>query len=463
MRPDFEISQSERNSVLFYQGSAEKIKLDESKNYLKDFYKVSNAYEVINSLLFPGIQNEAVRIAKEKRVFYPILAEHISELLQVYCNLYSVMCKYTYGTVRRDYYLYRKDRMLSFEYLKRGVTNSFISASFDERIDKSFCKKEGILLLEIEAPGCVEHLNVNEVLGEDSKYPEEKEILFAPFLYLDLDKIKLKEEEKQLTDINGEMPKAKYKIRIKGSLITCENEPSDEQDAGLTEKWKEEIQRREYVCNAINIWAKLRDNKVLDETELQMYVEWKKKIQTYLKWQFKRIKRRMLEKKEEFSRTEQVSQRIGILKEDIKNYIAYTNSNRKRYSRQFTCLNMTVAVLQPIGALAVALSLFEGFGWHFEAGMKIVSLICSSFCLIFMAIVKSLGLQGKLEQRTATYLRLDELKRDLRYETDFSTETINNYIERFKQIVTEDDMKCEENLKRSITYAETLLKDGDGD
>lgn len=297
MGNEFAISQQEKNSVLFYQGSVEKIKLDASKRYLSGFYNVPNAYEVMNSLLFPGIENEAVRITNEKRVFFPLLAEHISELLQVYCDIYSAMCKYTYGSVRQGYYLYRKDRILSLKYLKHGRISSFFSASLYDRLDKSFCKKEGILLLEIEAPGCIEHLNVNEVLAEDSKYPEEKEILFPPFLYLDLEKMKLKEEEKQLTDINGEMPKAKYKIRIKGSLVQCDSGRSFEHDAELAEKWKEEIQRCEYVRNAINVWAKLHENKTPDKMELQMYFEWKKKIQSYLKWNFIRIKRRILKKK----------------------------------------------------------------------------------------------------------------------------------------------------------------------
>ena len=58
-----------------------------------------------------------------------------------------------------------------------------------------FHNKSGILLLEIEAQGDVEYIDMNAVLEKESKYPHEQEILFAPFALLDKEPLEMTEEE----------------------------------------------------------------------------------------------------------------------------------------------------------------------------------------------------------------------------------------------------------------------------
>ena len=55
------ITQEELRSLLYYQGAVEKIQLNSSELELRKFYSINNAYETINMLLFPGIENEKSR------------------------------------------------------------------------------------------------------------------------------------------------------------------------------------------------------------------------------------------------------------------------------------------------------------------------------------------------------------------------------------------------------------------
>lgn len=61
------ITQEELRSLLYYQGAVEKIQLNSSELELRKFYSINNAYETINMLLFPGIENEKSRLWTEKR------------------------------------------------------------------------------------------------------------------------------------------------------------------------------------------------------------------------------------------------------------------------------------------------------------------------------------------------------------------------------------------------------------
>ena len=106
------LTRSERNSILFYQGGTGNIELSDSERHLRSFYKVKNAYEAINVLLFPGFDNETARLIQENREIDQVLLDFMPELLNVYENLYRVMCRYAVCLEKRDkIYVYRNDRM----------------------------------------------------------------------------------------------------------------------------------------------------------------------------------------------------------------------------------------------------------------------------------------------------------------------------------------------------------------
>lgn len=279
------LTRSERNSILFYQGGTGNIELSDSERHLRSFYNVKNAYEAINVLLFPGFDNEDVRLIQENRKIDWILLDFMPELLNVYENLYRVMCRYTVCLEKRDkIYVYRNDRMQTLVQLKAGQLPCFFSTSLSQKANPYFHEKKGILLLELEASGKIPHLDVNAVLGTKSAFKTESEILFPPFLGLELEPMGLNERERSYRDMDGAPPKAKYKIYLK--------EDTEQPKAGQAEGTEQEetllrqIMDTESLQNVKEVWKTCNSGCLPDKTEKDNYVNWKRGLQQYLKMKY---------------------------------------------------------------------------------------------------------------------------------------------------------------------------------
>ncbi|MBO5474580.1 MAG: hypothetical protein J6A08_12480 [Lachnospiraceae bacterium] len=431
-------TKAELNSVLFYQGAVEYIELNITEADLVEFYRVTNAYEVINMLLFPGVTNEESRIGVEQRSIPFVLLDNVPELLSVYCNLYSAMCKYAYcHTWEENAITYRYDRMNTLDFLRNGKTCSFLSTSLEQKgaTDEEFKKKNGILILEVEASKGVVYLNVNEISGEKSKYPEEKEILFPPFLQIDMEEVELTNEEKQYRDINDESPKAKYKIVIKNNCMEKDEDIDKRVDQ---QKLYGEILEEESVEAAKEVWEKLRNHEMLQEDVVKKYQEWKEKIQLYLDIRFRQIHRQT-------GRMWHEQERRMKLQQEVRKFYSETDQKRIEYKNQIKWFNIALSTLYPLSSFAIAMSFVE----LLETAAKISGLLFSTVAAILGGIGTSLAIDMKWEQRTVTYLRLDELQRDMEYETNWNKEKTDEYIERFKDIVKADDARCESNTQHS--------------
>ena len=177
-----EISRAEKDSIMYYQGGGADVKLSSAEQELREFYDAKDSYMVINALLMPGVSNEKARLVDEKRKFDPVMLEHMDELLEVYCRLYSAMCKYScYYERESRRYTYRSDRMNTLEFLKHGQMYSFMSTQVENAVDPYFHDKAGILLLEIDASGDIEHVDVNAVLGRKASIRASMRFCMRPF------------------------------------------------------------------------------------------------------------------------------------------------------------------------------------------------------------------------------------------------------------------------------------------
>lgn len=283
-----EINKFEKDSILYYQGGGDGIVLDTENQDLREFYNVHNSYLVINALLMPGISNEKARLKEERKSVKLNIFKHMDELLKVYCGIYSAMCKYTYLSKHENkYYTYRADRMNTLEFLKDGKMYSFMSTDKYSNKNKDFHDKDRILLLEVDAPGNIEHIDVNAVLGEKSKYPHEHEILFAPFVCLDKEPLEMTKDEKIYEDMHGNPPEAKYLLHLKKSSIDPCKMNRDEE----LKKLYQEITSLNSMNNVRQIWESLMMEEIeLKEGAVNCYMEWKKKLQKYLKICFAGIK-----------------------------------------------------------------------------------------------------------------------------------------------------------------------------
>lgn len=456
-------SQSEILSLMFYQGAditAEDLSI---KPDLKDFYQVENAYEGLNMLLFPGTENERARLIAESRTVDTLLLNHVDEILQVYDDLYTAMCKYTYdGGNDFVIHTWRYDRAQSLQILQNGETGSFFSTSVVKKTSDYFKMKRGLLILEIEASPETVHLSTNDILGSKSKYPKENEILFPPYSGVILEQLELTKEELTYEDQDKKPPVGKYKIRISNNLEVYQ--PFS--NAGLlrTEKARllSVIMEDHLLENAKKVWKSYNLRKEPEADTIKDYIEWKNMLQTYV-----RIRQREIYQKI-FGRTDGVSwKRKELLNECIECIRdAGFDANRKReeYEKKLIKQNILLAVLQGIAAFFIALSML---GLNMDELIlsdvfKILGIGLTLTAFTIYRIFNGLSISGKMRQRTQTYLKLDELNRDIRFTSKWTDADIACFIERYKQIIHEDNLQCVENTDQFLKLLDEIGKSGPG-
>lgn len=225
----------------------------------------------------------------------------MDELLNVYGNLYSAMCKYTqYQSEHRQdeatIFTYRDDRRHTYVCMENGENPSFLSTSKvmdrEPPVDGSvnyFQKKDGLVLMDIEAQDTLEHIDLNDVLGEQSSFPDEEEILYPPFLYLSTEQLLLTEKEKELKDYQGHPPYGKFRVVLKGSTIAPKNLGSKE--CKKLEKIKKELTTQDEINNIKMVWSAIQvGEEAKYDQEIEQYIRWKSKLKLYLRETYSQIK-----------------------------------------------------------------------------------------------------------------------------------------------------------------------------
>ena len=446
----YKISRMEKNSLMYYQGGGENIKLSSADQYLRKFYSIDNSYIVLNALLMPGVSNERVRLKYEKKQLdISAMLEQIDELLRVYCRLYSAICKYTYCCEHEKlYYTYRCDRMNTLEFLKDGQMYSFMSTEKYKSGNIDFHEKNGILLLEIKALGSIEHIDMDRVLGEESKYPHEHEILYAPCVSLHKEPLELTETERAYRDINQEPPKGKYLLFLKASSIIPQKIKGRKKEL---DKIYEKIVDSASIDNAKYIWITFMEGSEPEIGAAELYAKWKESLQIYLRWYFAEIKYNIM------SNMRNYQEDLTALQEDIIQDYNRANTKRKKYKICVNATNIGVCISSLLATLFLALSFIESL----QDFMKVISLISTTIGAAFSSISTALAWNEKLQQRTETYLKLDELLTDLKYEKEVNEDTLNTYLKRYKEIYKEDNKKGLENARIAADSLKNIQKESE--
>lgn len=186
------MNQREINALKFYIGDV---------CGTNPFYSDSKAYVVLNSLFFPDIYSEKLRSAEGKYLNPEIIAD-IPRLLGFYNDLFSLFGKLR---LEKAFTSYRVERMADFEMCRSlGRTISMTSTSLSEFLD-SYRDRRGIALMRFELNEGEHCIDVAKVLDYYAK-PEEREVLIPPFMNLDLQENILADNEKRITDCDGNPP-----------------------------------------------------------------------------------------------------------------------------------------------------------------------------------------------------------------------------------------------------------------
>lgn len=145
------------------------------------------------------------------------------------------------------------------------------------------------------------------------------------------------------------------------------------------------------------------------------------------------------------------------LTEEVVVYYEHTDEQRMKYKKYIQIVNVTVSVLYPLMTLSVSLSLID----ILQMWMKIISLLLSTFGAMIPLISKGLAWNEKLQQRTITYLKLDELLRDMKYDKAKDEDCLNRYVERYKALVSADNEMGRENVVSMGKHSENITKDAE--
>ena len=231
-----------------------------------------DAYRTLNALLFEGIENEKERIYKEKRKLNPVFIELIENTLEIYRGIFAVMCRKK-GKQLSVSKIKRVDRKASLMAYLKGYTESFVSCTKGE-YDDEFAAKNNIILLEIESLENTPYVDYQQVVTmQEYRNYDEKEVLFPPFLSLNVSEIELTTKDNHIKDMYGKPPVGKYQLKMEEfpdyrNVITSSRE--ELLNKILDEKDKA-VLCLEHMNN--NMWKE----------DYQKYVEWKNNLHSYLK------------------------------------------------------------------------------------------------------------------------------------------------------------------------------------
>lgn len=243
------------------------------------FWGDKEAYRTLNALLFSGISSEYSRVAIEGHRLNPVFAERIEETINLYLNIFRLMCAVRSSKADSVIIAKRVEREAALAVYEQGVTSSFVSASKKE-FDSTFADKHGIILLELQVENNVPYIDFEHVLsGEEYLHAEEKEVLLPPFLEITMNKMELTMiEKRRLKDMNNKPPKEKYSVRT----IKFPDYANENLSKLSIQKLYEEICMKKKAA-AESIIAMNSGNWTMKHSD---YIMWKELLQSYLKIYF---------------------------------------------------------------------------------------------------------------------------------------------------------------------------------
>lgn len=281
-----EFSGYELNSLRFYQGDIGHYDLAVDKEKYKSwFYTTKEAYHILNLLLHPGTESEVARICLEGKNIPIELLRNLEEIIQIYDDIFTVMCKYRKDNIQEEIHIYRKDRMQSMDMVNSGNTFAFTSCALKDDIDGYFKKKSGILLLELMVPQTIPYVALNDFL-KDSRFQSQQEVLLPPFMKFHAVPMSFTEREMKYRDINDELPKAKFMLEA----VEMEFETEEDMFDGSAEKIAaDKIFGAEEIEFAIEFLKELQTTGCMSDEGKRRYCEWKAAIQRVVREHFKEI------------------------------------------------------------------------------------------------------------------------------------------------------------------------------
>ena len=167
----------------------------------------------------------------------------------------------------------RVDRKASLSAYKKGHTESFVSCSKGP-YGTDFSKKNQVILLEIEISENSPYVDYQQILQKEYEKWDEQEILFPPFLPLNMEEMDLSNREKlSIHDMHGNPPIGKYLLKM-GAF------PDYRETITFSQ---EELLEKLYLEKGEAAICLQKMNAGQWDENFQVYVKWKENLHDYLK------------------------------------------------------------------------------------------------------------------------------------------------------------------------------------
>lgn len=444
------ISTKELDSIRFYQGDVRKRKADGSLSdeLQEGFWGQRSAYKTMNCLMFPGIDNEMERIREKNAVLIPQLLMEVDLIVEMYCDIFRAMCKCrdnSHETMYRK--TYRTERGISAEELKKGYTVSFTSTSKSSSPEEFLKEKSGLTLLEILIPANVPQLDFEEIFCDDNLFPQQREIMLPPFLKIQMEELSLCETEKAYRDVDGNPPKGKYLVEITDEMDFTEISKEDSLGIQMTEAENKE---------AADFLEKLTQGMDISEEEVRKYCGWKAAFRNKIKKEFSRILEELsLSEKSTTNKNDlTISEQRKQLISDVNAMCVQFKKKQEEYKNLLDKGNLFLSIANAMVIGGISLSFVPVIGNL----MKILAILGGIFSILITQQMKTQAYGVKAMQRSKTFLRLCDLRLEMRYKQHWTPEVLQSFTENFLNIMRLDTEMSLQNLQIQIESSEEIYR-----
>lgn len=443
------LTDKEIDAIRFYQGDIRRKGKDgKLLNWVSatGFFGIPKAYKTMNCLMFDGINNEKERLEEGTENLNPQIILEIEKVTDVFADIFRAMCKYSKSQRdnKRSRIVYRTDRGASVDEMKaQARTISFTSTSKENHPKEYFQKKKRLTLLEIVIPIDIPYLDIDDILGDENLYADQKEILLPPFLYASFQEGRMTDEEVQYRDADGQPPYVKYIVYLEKVLLQSFKVEEGKQ------RWRmgDLSEKKE---NAALILEKLKRKEEISEQEFSQYCLFKNIFKEIIIEKFS-----VIENEEYAGMKSSIEVKRNLLIKDVKEKIVDFDIRRKLYRRRTRVCNITLAILSVIPMVCISLSFVK----EIDLLMKGAAIVASAGAMITTRILKVEAYPLKLFQRTKTYLSLRDLSRQLKYEQRWDEQRLDEYLQLFRKIMKDDTEMSWQNLQLQIENERELFQE----
>lgn len=452
------VTEKEMDAVRFYEGdlrkSLENGQFSESLNN-EGLFGIPSAYKTMNCLMFDGIGNEKERIREKSGSLKPDVFLEAEKVVEVFCDIYRAMCKNAAEKKNAVKQLvYRTERGISVQELKKGQTVSFTSTSKENDPEDFLKEKSGLTLLDFIFSSEIPHLDFEELFGEDYLFKGQKEILLPPFLEIEMEPLKLTSAELQYRDADSRPPSGKYLVLVKGMRwddVNINAEP-------------EAVFEPERCRQAAELLAKISRGEEPDEAAVMVYCLWKRNVRDIIKKEFYEIYRSYFgqavngEKQQmaggENGQENPCAEQRDDLIEDVEKMRQEFNKKRQNYKSKIDRYHWVMNAASVVPLVCMALSFAEPL----EIFMKILAVIMSAVSIFLSQALQTEVYDQKLQQRSKTYLELCDLSREMKYESEWNEKNMKAYVLRYRNIMKDDKIMSLSNIELQIQNVQKLYQ-----